>query len=492
MLLFSRTQPSPLRVDTTQQQHGNATDARPASEKVIGQLLTCQNNKEAHSALRQLLTGLKPVSHRPGVYITPQFADGKSISIDISLASKGLITLSPVVNGFETHFEPVPMRSPIWANLNACAEHAHLLAEWKQWADAPASISECRQQAMEKMADCLLSGQTTLLLGHMGLTSIPAHLPPGLKTLDLSYNCLTTLPEMPNGLCDLLIKRNDISRLSALPQSLEMLNCSENNLNLLPELPKNLWLLDCSGNKLTKLPRLPNDMAYLHVNNNQLTQLPDLPQGTRKVYAQDNLLTKFPSVPAGIVTLDIRHNQITSAPVLSGDIADYQMEGNPFMNKGNLRADTPNPFIEEIDRNPDSPVLPAEAVSINAEAWYVQESQTPNIELSRSPDLKTNVVNSGEINDEILATAPKIDNEDYLSYFTEINQREINQKEIASAPGMDVNDIAVYFNKSDALSPIPPIPPLPLPEMEGTAHGEKTINDNKVMQYSGKTVFRNK
>ena len=100
-----------------------------------------------------------------------------------------------------------------------------------------------------------------------------------LRTLDLSLNALTTLPE---GLTELpalqkLLARS--CRLTALPQSLFSL--------------ENLVVLDLSHNSLS---RVPDDMwrlvaaADIDLSHNQLTQLPELgssvvSRGTRLAWA---------------------------------------------------------------------------------------------------------------------------------------------------------------------------------------------------------------
>jgi E3 ubiquitin-protein ligase SspH2 len=93
-------------------------------------------------------------------------------------------------------------------------------------------------------------------------------LPPTLKRLACSHNCLISLPELPSTLKELDCQRNKLITLPELPITLEELYCDNNQLTTLPDLPSILRILHCSGNQLTTLPDLPQTLKYLSCDRN--------------------------------------------------------------------------------------------------------------------------------------------------------------------------------------------------------------------------------
>ncbi len=71
-----------------------------------------------------------------------------------------------------------------------------------------------------------------------------------LKILNLSYNNLTSLPELPDSLEELFCDNNQLTSLPKLPKSLKKIICTYNQLTSLPELPDSLKELYCEGNQL--------------------------------------------------------------------------------------------------------------------------------------------------------------------------------------------------------------------------------------------------
>lgn len=168
-----------------------------------------------------------------------------------------------------------------------------------------------------------------LILKQHKLTSLPANfaaaetlLPRSLTTLDLSFNCFTSLPPVVCQLVELreLYLRNN--RISSLPDemaNLKHLQILHLQYNQLEEIPTcmcglvDLRQLNLENNKINSIPPEVcqlSQLKELYLKSNQLKYLPDsINQLSRleELYLTDNLLKALPSHLEGLVTLKQLH-----------------------------------------------------------------------------------------------------------------------------------------------------------------------------------------
>jgi len=100
--------------------------------------------------------------------------------------------------------------------------------------------------------------------------------------------------------------------LNSLPDNITHINVSGKGLTYLPDLSlfKHLHELEISYNQLTSLPNLPKRLRYLSCNNNQLTSLPNLPETLEYLYCYYNQLTSLPNLPEKLVIISYYDNPI--------------------------------------------------------------------------------------------------------------------------------------------------------------------------------------
>ncbi|ANN79958.1 NEL-type E3 ubiquitin ligase domain-containing protein [Bordetella flabilis] len=146
----------------------------------------------------------------------------------------------------------------------------------------------------------LPSGLQLLRARNIGISRVPASLPPCLRVLDLSNNDLRDAPQtfalpptvevlrlagnplaalpyrLPGGLVELDVARTDLPALPALPASQRRLIASDCCLETLPEnLPPDLEYIDASRNRIRSLPaHLPLSLRMLDLSSNELDGLP--------------------------------------------------------------------------------------------------------------------------------------------------------------------------------------------------------------------------
>ena len=261
-------------------------------------------------------------------------------------------------------------------------------AVWSAWAN-PVPGEECssRNQALQKMRDCLNNGNPALDLSHYQLTSLPDHLPPNITTLNVTSNQLFILPTLPSGLLSLtadenqlaslptlpstlqslIVNRNKLYRLPMLPSGLERFDAEHNHLTSLPMLPSGLLSLAVSENQLTYLPTLPSTLQSLIVNRNKLSSLPMLPSGLERFDAEHNHLTSLPALPSGLGALTVRFNRLTSLPTLPSGLlsltaSDNQLTSLPMLPSGLLSLAVSKNQLTYL------PTLPATLQSLAADS----------------------------------------------------------------------------------------------------------------------------
>lgn len=232
---------------------------------------------------------------------------------------------------------------------------------WSEWVkEAPAEEAANREEAVQRMRDCLKNNKTELRLKILGLTTIPACIPEQITTLILDHNQLKSLPENLQGnIQTLLARSNQLTSIPAtlpdtiqkmdlsinlitelperLPSALQSLDLFHNKISCLPEnLPEELLYLSVYDNSIMTLPEhLPSGITHLNVQSNSLTALPEtLPPGLKTLEAGENALTSLPaSLPAELQVLDVNKNQITVLPeTLPPTITMLDVSGNELIN----------------------------------------------------------------------------------------------------------------------------------------------------------------
>ncbi|EGY4555434.1 E3 ubiquitin--protein ligase [Salmonella enterica] len=215
---------------------------------------------------------------------------------------------------------------------------------WSEWErDAPAGESPGRAAVVQKMRDCLNSGNPVLNVEESGLTTLPDRLPLHITTLIIPDNNLTSLPVLPPGLRELEVTHNQMTSLPSLPSGLQDLQvCDNPQMTSLPVLPSGLQILWADNNRLASLPALPPGLRELEIaGNRQLIRLPALPPGLRVLDASLNQLTRLPESLTGLssqATVHLERNplsertlqilrDITSAPGYSGPTIYFDMAG---------------------------------------------------------------------------------------------------------------------------------------------------------------------
>lgn len=161
-----------------------------------------------------------------------------------------------------------------------------------------------------------------LNLSNNQIKSIPhslATLLPNLRTLDLSYNRLSTVPELPQYITELFLNDNLITDLESLPSMCKKLSLANNALQSLPaELPPELLALDISNNPdIEQLPEiLPLFMETLVMARCRVNRLPEiLPLNLVTLLAEHNEIQSINVIwPLSIEQVNVQNNQITEIP----------------------------------------------------------------------------------------------------------------------------------------------------------------------------------
>ncbi|XP_018557393.1 LOW QUALITY PROTEIN: leucine-rich repeat-containing protein 40 [Lates calcarifer] len=172
-----------------------------------------------------------------------------------------------------------------------------------------------------------------LRLSHNQLTSLPVEVCTlqNLRSLTVQQNLLESLPEELGQLQNLTELDLSSNHLKGLPSSLGCLTClqklnlSHNNLSCLPDSLAqltNVKLLDCSKNQLTNIPASLSEMLaleQLYLRHNKLRILPQLPApALKELYVGNNqieqLETEQLACLAVISLLELRDNKIKTLP----------------------------------------------------------------------------------------------------------------------------------------------------------------------------------
>ncbi|MFB4256689.1 NEL-type E3 ubiquitin ligase domain-containing protein [Escherichia fergusonii] len=280
-------------------------------------LLCAENAAELASGDRKLLNQMLLQMTGTGIhdtYHTPVFDDGSRLTLNLSVAGQATLTAYAPGQTLFCGLTLTPVH-PAWADVCNGPVHATLIHEWRNWSAEPAH-GERRDEALRRVTECVVQGETKLNLDNLGLSSLPTLLPPMLKALYICKNRLNTLPELPPTLAKLIARNNQLTVLPVLPASLETLNVRNNQLTVLPVLPASLRVLHTSINELTALPVLPASLRVLDTSSNELTVLPELPHSLRTLNVLSSWLTTLPDLPASLEMLYVSSFLLTTLPDL--------------------------------------------------------------------------------------------------------------------------------------------------------------------------------
>ncbi|HCO8214400.1 TPA: hypothetical protein OB766_000414 [Escherichia fergusonii] len=284
-------------------------------------LLCAENAAELASGDRKLLNQMLLQMTGTGIhdtYHTPVFDDGSRLTLNLSVAGQATLTAYAPGQTLFCGLTLTPVH-PAWADVCNGPVHATLIHEWRNWSAEPAP-GERRDEALRRVTECVVQGETELHLDNLGLSSLPTLLPPMLKALYICKNRLNTLPELPPTLAKLIARNNQLTVLPVLPASLRVLHTSINELTALPVLPASLETLNVHNNQLTVLPMLPASLRVLDTSINALTALPVLPASLRVLDTSSNELTVLPELPHSLRTLNVLSSWLTTLPDLPASL----------------------------------------------------------------------------------------------------------------------------------------------------------------------------
>jgi|GEM_PF-1275321 len=168
-----------------------------------------------------------------------------------------------------------------------------------------------KEEACNRIIECVLKKKDTLKLSNLNLTSLPTLISKlsQLQRLGIDCNKLTSLPDSIGQLSELKWLGVHNNQLTSLPDSIDQLS--------------QLQRLDIDCNKLTSLPDSIGQLSKLkslNVHNNQLTSLPDsIGQLSELKWlgVHNNQLTSLPGSICQLSELEwlsVHNNQLTSLP----------------------------------------------------------------------------------------------------------------------------------------------------------------------------------
>ena len=173
-----------------------ATWSTSSCHRLLG-LLRAENAAELPSSDRKLLNQMLlhlTDTDIPDSYHTPVFDDGSHLTLDLSVA--GQATLTAYATGITPNSLTLTPVHPAWNDVCNGPEHAALIREWSNWAAEPAH-GERRAEALRRVTECVVWGETELHLDNLRLSSLPYLLPPMVKELYVRKNRLRDLPALP-------------------------------------------------------------------------------------------------------------------------------------------------------------------------------------------------------------------------------------------------------------------------------------------------------
>lgn len=323
--------------------------------------------------IRDVMKAFRPsVKYGETLYVTPTMEDGSSYELDY-VGDQAFVRIYEKTGVLYSQ-TPFPENTEMARFIKKFISNENVLAEWEAWAELPAP-GELRATALQRIRECITQNNPVLNLSNLNLSSIPQYLPIHIKTLELNFNYLTTLPFLHDGLESVEVYFNKLSSLPPdYPASLIKLNANYNCLTSLPDFPNTLMHIYLNSNKLKHfhgipltvtaidfgdnpidcdelpdfslfrnleilclenlrlktVPPLPPTLQWLGLNMNPLGQLPDL-SGLDKLLTLriDNTnITKLPPLPRNLTTLRASQNKISTLPRLPPDLGILLMSEN--------------------------------------------------------------------------------------------------------------------------------------------------------------------
>ena len=185
---------------------------------------------------------------------------------------------------------------------------------------------------------------------------------PQYKDLDLSWNFLTSLPDLRTfrqfdslKLLDLMCNKIIYIDFSLIPPTVTRLGLNFNKLRQVGSLThcKKLEHLDASSNQVTEVDwrNLPPALIWLDLGNNQLTTVGDVSRCTRlsTLYVYKNHINHIDrrNLPSAMSRLDLSNNQLTTVD-LSGctELEVLDLSENPTLHS---IQSLPNTRLERFD-----------------------------------------------------------------------------------------------------------------------------------------------
>ncbi|MBF0035873.1 E3 ubiquitin--protein ligase [Citrobacter freundii] len=204
-------------------------------------------------------------------------------------------------------------------------------AIWSAWEKAaPPEEATDRANVVEQLRDIQNRHTDYLHLNRLRISSLPDHLPPCIRDIQLCEVPLTSLPELPHGLTTLMVERTPLTSLPKLPEGLYWINILNTPLTSLPELPHRLTTLAVRDTPLISLPPLPDGLTTLMVSAPPLTRLPELPHGLTTLSVSAPPLTRLPELPHGLTTLLVRDTPLISLPELPHRLTTLMVSAPPL------------------------------------------------------------------------------------------------------------------------------------------------------------------
>jgi len=163
----------------------------------------------------------------------------------------------------------------------------------------------------------------------------------------LSFQNLTTIPQLDDNIKQLDISYNKIKDLTNLPSNLEYLNCSHNNITEISNLPATLKTLVCSYNQIKNIVIPPNlkrlncmyneikdiiftdELEFININHNYLSNISSLPSTLKVLLCSNNLLTFLPStLPPYLHIINCAYNNLLSLPDIHSNLKEIYFQNN--------------------------------------------------------------------------------------------------------------------------------------------------------------------
>jgi len=159
-----------------------------------------------------------------------------------------------------------------------------------------------------------------------------------IEQIDLSHNCLTTVPDILKEIKSLKVINLSHNQLKILPDcfccaltNLECLDLSNNHLTLLPSAFGNLkclWKFEANNNNLLSLPdsiQQCENLRWLSLKNNKLMSLPSCFSTLKNLERVDLSQNKLKDMPVDLLSklpklrvLNIQDNNFIKVPEWSG------------------------------------------------------------------------------------------------------------------------------------------------------------------------------